>query len=466
MNKLQRFGALAGTTFMSAVAFAQEAAQPVADAAAAAAAPVADAAAAAAPAIDTGDTSWVLVSAALVMVMTPGLAFFYAGMTRTKNVVSTLFQNYAALGVIGLVWAICGYSLAFGPSNGGFIGQLSYLFLNGVGQTANADYSATIPHALFMLFQMMFAIITPVLMTGAIAERSKFSGFLLFMALWSLVVYSPVAHWVWGVGGFIRNMGALDFAGGMVVHMTAGFSALMAVILMKSRHDFGKTEVKPYDTGMVLLGTALLWVGWFGFNAGSALGANGLAAQAFGTTFFAAAAAFVSWMVVDTVRKGKPSAMGACVGAVAGLVTITPAAGFVSFGSAILMGLICGVVCNYAVSMIKETFKLDDSLDVIGCHGVGGFLGTVLTAVFASKAVNPAGADGAIYGNFALLKTHLVAAGIVAVASIVGTFIVYKIADLALGMRVSLDDEKAGLDHSQHGEQINSNCEEPAKRAA
>ena len=409
-----------------------------------------------APKIDTGDTAWVMISTALVLLMTPGLAFFYAGMARTKNVVSTLLQNFSALGVIGVLWAVCGYTLAFGSSQGGMIGGLDFLFLNGVGQEPNADYAATIPHATFMLFQGMFAIITPVLMTGAIAERVKFKAVMGFIVLWSLLVYSPAAHWVWGVGGFIRNMGALDFAGGMVVHMTAGFSALVAAFLLKNRSDFGRTEIKPYDTGMILLGTALLWVGWFGFNAGSSLSAGGIASQAFATTFFASATAMVTWMLVDTFRRGKPSAMGAGVGAVAGLVTITPAAGFVSFSSALIIGLAAGVICNYAVSFVKEKLKIDDSLDVFGCHAVGGTLGTLLTAVFASKAINPAGADGLIYGNFDLLKTHVLASGLVIGLSVVGTFVCYKIVDAVFGMRVSAQDEQIGLDLSQHDEVINS----------
>ena len=407
--------------------------------------------------IDTGDTAWILVSTALVLLMTPGLAFFYAGMTRTKNVVSTLLQNYSAIGVVGLLWAVCGYTLAFGPTQGGLIGDFSYVFLNGVGQEPNVDYAATIPHLIYMLFQCMFAVITPILITGAIAERVKFKGLLAFVALWSLFVYSPVAHWVWGVGGFIRNMGGLDFAGGLVVHMTAGFSALVAVILLKKRNDFGKKEIKPYDTGMVLLGTALLWIGWFGFNAGSSLSAGGLAAQAFATTFFASGAAFLSWMLIDTYRRGKPSAMGAAVGAVAGLVTITPAAGFVGVGAAIVIGIAAGVICNFAVNFIKEKLKLDDSLDVIGCHGVGGLLGTILTGVFASKAINPAGADGLMGGNFDLIKDNLIASVVVIAFSMIGTFIIFKLVDATLGMRVSDTDEEKGLDLSQHDETINSN---------
>jgi Amt family ammonium transporter len=279
------------------------------------------------------------------------------------------------------------------------------------------------------------------------------------LVVWSFVVYYPVAHWVWGVGGFIRNLGALDFAGGIVVHMTAGYSALVATILLKSRSDFGKVEAKPYDVGMILLGTTLLWFGWFGFNAGSSLAANGLAAQAFGNTFFASGAAFVSWMLVDTFRKGKPSAIGAAIGAVAGLVAVTPAAGFVTFTSAIIIGLLTGLICNYAVSIIKETFKLDDTLDVFGCHAVGGTLGTILTAFFASKDINSAGADGLFYGSAGVLKANLGGAAIVIAVSVIGTVIVFKLVDAIFGMRVSTADESAGLDKSQHGEFINSNFE-------
>jgi len=306
-----------------------------------------------------------------------------------------------------------------------------------------------------MIFQCMFAVITPVLMTGALAERVKFNGLVAFIALWSLLVYAPAAHWVWGVGGFIRDMGAIDFAGGMVVHMTAGLSAAFAVWLLKSRRDFGRVEIKPYDTGMVLLGTTLLWVGWFGFNAGSALSASGLAAHAFCTTFFASAMTMVTWMAMDLFRRKKTSAMGAGVGAVAGLVTITPAAGFVSFSSALLMGLIAGVVCYVAIAFIKERLKLDDSLDVIGCHGVGGTLGTILTAIFASKAVNPAGADGLINGSAVLLKAHLIGAVAILALSAVGTIVAFKLADMIFGMRVSESEEREGLDISQHGEAIN-----------
>lgn len=413
------------------------------------------------PKIDSGDTAWMIVATAMVMLMTPGLAFFYAGMVRTKNVVSTLLQNFAAFPVIGLVWLVCGYTLAFGSSQGGLIGGLNFFMLDGVGQAPNADYSGTIPHNLFMLFQCMFAVITPVLMTGAIAERVRFKPLLFFIAAWSILIYSPVAHWVWGVGGWIREKGGLDFAGGMVVHMTAGYSALMFVYLLGKRKDFGK-ETKPYDAGMVLLGTALLWFGWFGFNAGSALGANGIATHAFATTFFAACAAFLSWMSVDMFRKSKASAIGAGVGAVAGLVAITPAAGFVSYQAAVMIGLLSGVVCNYAVVFIKEKLHFDDTLDVIGCHGVGGTLGTILTAVFASKAINPAGADGLLSGNTHLFFAHLMGSAAVLAVSLVGTFVIFKVVDSITPLRASANEEQVGLDISQHGEVINTGHEAPA----
>jgi Amt family ammonium transporter len=415
--------------------------------------------------LDSGDVAWVLASTALVLVMTPGLAFFYGGMVRTKNVVSTLFQNFAAIGLIGIIWAVCGYSLSFGTSQGGFIGGLNFAMLNGVGQTPNADYAATIPHSLFMLFQAMFAVITPILITGAIAERVKFKSFLTFMALWSVAIYAPVAHWVWGNGGWIRNLGGLDFAGGLVVHVTAGFSALAFAMLLGKRRDFNKVEAKPYDTGMILLGTTLLWFGWFGFNAGSALSANGIAVQAFGTTFFASAAAFLSWAMVDTFKRGKPSLIGAGIGAVAGLVAVTPAAGFITFGSSILIGLVAGSVCNLAVGFMKETLKFDDTLDVFGCHGVGGIIGVLATGILASKSVNSAGADGLLAGSADVLKANVSGALAVAAISFVGTIIIYKVVDAFMGIRVSDKDEEIGLDESQHGEAVNSHVSDSSHAA-
>ncbi len=408
------------------------------------------------PTINAGDTAWVLASAAFVLLMTPGLAFFYGGMVRTKNVVSTLFQNFATLSLIGVLWTVVGYTLAFGPTQAGLIGGFNWVMLNGVGQAPNADYAATIPHLAFMIFQCMFAIIAPALISGAVAERMSFKAWLGFASLWSLLVYAPVAHWVWGVGGWIRNLGALDFAGGFVVHMTAGYSAIVAAIMLGKRKDFGKS-LPAYDTGMVLLGTALLWFGWFGFNAGSALGANGLAAQAFVCTFLGAVGASLSWVLVDTFLKGKPSAIGASIGAVVGLIAITPGSGFVSTSSALVIGLIAGGVCNFVALAIKERFKLDDSLDVFACHGVGGTIGSLLVPVFASKAVNEAGADGIIYGSFAVMKANLIATGAVIGFSVVGTFAIIKVLSFFTTVRISAQDEDAGLDSSQHAEVINSN---------
>jgi ammonium transporter, Amt family len=407
------------------------------------------------PPISAGDTAWVLISAALVMLMTPGLAYFYAGMVQSKNVVSTLFKNFAALAIVGVLWVIAGYSLAFAPSVKGYIGGFNWVMLNGVGQDAFADYSATIPHLAFMIFQCMFAVITPALIIGAIVERASFKAWIAFMAIWSLVVYSPVAHWVWGVGGWIRTMGALDFAGGMVVHMTAGYSALVAAAMFgrrKVKHD----EVKPFSSGYVLLGTALLWFGWFGFNAGSALGANGLAAHAFSTTAVAASMAFTSWMFFDWFVKGKPTAIGACVGAVAGLVAITPAAGFVTIPSALMIGLAAGVLCNLAATAAKKLIPLDDSLDVFACHGVGGTLGTIFTALFANKTVNAGGADGLFNGDPGLLTTHLLAALAVIMFSVAMTFIILKVISFITPLRATTDDEFTGLDATMHSESIYS----------
>ena len=351
--------------------------------------------ASAAGVINSGDTAWMLTSTALVLIMTPGLAFFYAGMVRTKNVVSTLYQNFIALGVIGVLWAIIGYSLAF-SSGIPLIGDLSFSMLNGVGQ-APVDGNATIPHLLFMIFQMMFAIITPALMTGAFAERVRFKAWLMILILWSLIVYSPVAHWLWVPTGWLAAMGALDFAGGFVVHMTAGCSALVAAILFGKRRDFGQ-PAKPHDVGMIVLGTALLWFGWFGFNAGSALTSGGLATQAFVNTFLAAAVAMLAWTAIDTLKDGKPTTMGGCIGVVAGLVAITPAAGFVTTSTALVIGLLAGVVCNLVARLVKTKFKLDDTLDVFACHGVGGAIGVTMTGLLATTTVNSAGADGLLLG--------------------------------------------------------------------
>lgn len=404
--------------------------------------------------VSAGDTAWILISTALVLLMTPGLALFYAGMVRSKNVISTLFKNFAAVGAVGVLWAVVGYSLVFGKTHDGLIGGLEYVLLNGVGQTPNADYAATIPHIAFVLFQCMFAIITPALITGAIVERIRFKAWLTIMVLWALLVYVPVAHWVWGVGGWIRELGALDFAGGLVVHMTAGYSALVIARLLGRRTDIEAHA--PHDIGMVILGTALLFFGWFGFNAGSALAANGVAAQAFATTFFAGAGAMVSWILAEWMLKGKPSALGACVGAVAGLVAITPAAGFVTVSSALIIGLITGVSCFLAVSFIKAKFSLDDSLDVFGCHGVGGTIGAILTAVFADPSVNPAGAKGLLLGETKLLDANLLSCGVVALYSMAMTAVIVVIVRKLGPIRVDESAEEMGLDLSQHGETLST----------
>jgi Amt family ammonium transporter len=383
------------------------------------------------------------------------IAFFYGGMVRVKNVLSTLFQNFAALGAIGLVWGAVGYSLAFSSQGNGFIGNLNFAFMNGVGQNPNADYSSTIPHVAFMLFQCMFAVITPALITGAIAERLNFKAWVSILVLWSVFVYSPVAHWVWAVGGWIRELGGLDFAGGLVVHMTAGYSALALAVLLGRRKVFGQ-ESRPYDPSYVILGTGLLWFGWFGFNGGSALGANGLAAHACATTFFAAAAAGVAWATVDTLSKGKPSAIGGSVGVVAGLVAITPAAGFVPIWSSFIIGAVTGVACNLTAGFVRRQLKLDDTLDVFACHGLGGTIGAILTGVFTSKLVNPAGANGVIYGDWTTLKANLIGSVAVIAYSVVVSLIIYKVLSLFMSMRVSEEQEEAGLDNSQHGEFINS----------
>jgi ammonium transporter, Amt family len=413
------------------------------------------AAVASAGTINSGDTAWMLVATALVLLMTPGLAFFYAGMVRSKNAVSTLYQNVIALGVIGVIWTTIGYSLAFSAGSP-YIGDTAYAWLNGVGQTP-IDANATIPHLLFMSYQMMFAIITPALITGAFAERIRFKAWILILVLWSLAVYSPVCHWVWASTGWLFAQGAGDFAGGMVVHMTAGFSALVAAILFGKRRDFGQAH-KPYDIGMIVLGTALLWFGWFGFNAGSALSAGGIATQAFINTFLSAAVALLVWTLVDKLKDGKPTAMGGCIGIVAGLVAITPAAGYVSTCSAMIIGLMAGSICNIVARMVKGTFKIDDSLDVFACHGVGGTIGVIMTGVLASKAINPAIGEGLMNGDSALFMTNLTGAAAVAVYSMVCTFIIIKVVGIITPVRVSDQAEQSGLDASEHGEQIHSHA--------
>ncbi|HEU5046638.1 MAG TPA: ammonium transporter [Rickettsiales bacterium] len=410
----------------------------------------AEPAAAAAPMVDSGNTSWLLVSTALVMLMTPGLAFFYAGMVSRKNVVSTLLQNFVALGVVGLLWIVVGYSLAFSDGNP-YIGDMSFLMLKGLDGQLYGD--AKVPHYAFMAFQMMFAVITPALITGAIAERVHFKAWLLLLALWSIFVYAPVAHWVWSSKGWIAALGGLDFAGGLVVHLTAGVAGLVAAIMFGKR-NMGNEVNRPNDVSMIMLGAALLWFGWFGFNAGSAITSGFLAAHAFVTTFAGAAAAMLGWLLVDWIKNSKPSAVGAAIGLVVGLVIVTPAAGFVSVASAIFMCGVGSVICNTLGHLIKTKTHLDDTLDVFACHGIGGALGAIMTGMFATKLVNPAVAvDGILIGGqIGTLKANLIGVIAVAVFTAVVTYILIKIVNVITPIRVSETEETVGLDVSVHGE--------------
>lgn len=402
-------------------------------------------------AINGADTAWVLVSAALVMLMTPALGLFYGGLVRQKNVLSTIMHSFFMLALISIQWVLWGYTLAFGPDRGGIIGGFEYLGLSGVGAEPNATYAATIPHQAFMVYQMMFAIITPALISGAFAERKRFKTFAIFSLLWATLVYAPVAHWVWADGGWIRRLGALDFAGGTVVHITSGVSALVCAMVLGKRLGHGKEPMEPHNVTMTVIGTALLWFGWFGFNAGSALGANALAVNAFVTTNTAAAMATLTWMTASWIRHQRPSVLGATAGAVAGLVGITPAAGFVTPMAAIIIGFVAGLGCFLAVEFVVRR-RVDDALDVFGVHGVGGILGALLTGVFATKTVNSAGADGLLYGNPSLLLTQAIAVVVVALYAAAVTFGLLKLLDVTWGVRVSPEEEQRGLDVSQHGE--------------
>ena len=410
-----------------------------------------------APATDSGDTAWMMVSTALVMLMTPGLALFYAGMVRKKNVLGTMMHSMILVGVVSVIWCLYGYSLAF--HEGVFWGGFDWSLLNGVGMEPDPyGYAGSIPHYVFMAFQLMFAIITPALISGAFAERMKFKAMLVFMVLWSTFVYSPLAHWVWGKGGWLRFgdpgaiIGALDFAGGTVVHASSGVSALVLALMLGKRVGFGKEPMIPHNITMTVTGAALLWFGWFGFNAGSAVASGGLAASAFIATHFAASAAMLSWTFAEWLSKGKPTALGAVSGAVAGLVVITPASGYVTPAASLVIGALAGIVCFWACTWLKIKCGYDDSLDVFGIHGVGGTLGAILTGVFATTAVNPAATNGLLYGNpgqlanqiAAVLGTWIFAGGL--------TFIITKIVDAVVGLRVSEEEERNGLDQSQHGE--------------
>ncbi|HWY69514.1 MAG TPA: ammonium transporter [Terriglobales bacterium] len=414
----------------------------------------------------SADNAWMLVSAALVLLMTgPGLALFYGGLVRKKNVLATMLQSFAMMALVTVIWGIVGYSISFGSGNS-FVGGLHNVFLHGVGIQPDTDYSATIPAQTFMVYQLMFAIITPALITGAFAERMKFSAMLLFMTLWSLVVYAPMAHMVWGKGGWLNaalggRFPSLDFAGGTVVHVTSGVSALVCAAYLGRRLGYPKEPMPPHSVVLSFVGACLLWVGWFGFNAGSALAASGLATSAFVNTHFAAAAAVIGWAAAEWLRNGKASALGAISGAVAGLVAITPAAGFVTPMSSLIIGLVAGGLCYFMVAKVKTWFGYDDSLDAFGVHGAGGTIGAILTGVFATSSINPiyhnAHGDvlpsGVVDGNWAQLGNQFVAILIAWVLAIVGTFVILKVVDLLIGLRVSADHEVQGLDLSQHGEE-------------
>jgi Amt family ammonium transporter len=401
--------------------------------------------------INAGDTAFVLLSAGLVMLMTPGLAFFYGGMVRRKNILGVLMQCFMALCVITLQWIFFGYSLSFAPGNG-FWGGLQWFGLNGVGLEPNADYAATIPHQAFMIYQAMFAIITPALIIGAFAERMKFSAFLVFSLLWATLVYNPICHWVWGVGGWLRNLGVLDFAGGIVVHINAGIAALVTALVIGKRKHFGHHAIPPHNLPFTVLGTGLLWFGWFGFNAGSALAANGLAVNAFVVTQIAAAAGGLSWALIEWLLNGKPTIFGTASGAVAGLATITPAAGFVGPIPAVVIGSLASLFCYIAVAYIKPKLGYDDSLDAFGVHCIGGIFGSLAIGLFASKLINPAGADGLFFGNAHQLYIQAIGVLATAVYSFIMTFIIYKVIDVIMGVRVSEKEESLGLDLAQHRE--------------
>ena len=403
--------------------------------------------------MNSGDTAWVLTATALVLLMTiPGLAFFYGGLVRRKNVLSILMQCFIILCVISLQWMLFGYSLAFGPSFHGIIGNLDWAGLNGVGMAPNPAYAATIPHSVFMIFQAMFAVITPALIIGAYAERVKFSAFLVFTLLWATFVYDPLAHWVWSTGGWLKALGGLDFAGGIVVHVSSGISALVLAIMLGKRIGYNHKPIRPHNLPFTVLGGALLWFGWFGFNAGSALAADGIAANAFVTTHMATAAAGLTWALIEWWYNGSPTILGAVTGAVAGLVAITPACGFVNPMNAMFIGIMVAVICYLAVAIIKSKLGYDDSLDAFGVHGVGGTVGTIATGIFAQKAINSAGNDGLLFGNIHQFFVQGLLVIVAIVFAVVMTFIIFKIVDALIGMRVEENNEIVGLDLTQQSE--------------
>ena len=398
--------------------------------------------------INSGDTAWVLMSAGLVMLMTPALGFFYGGLVQRKNVLSTIMHSFFILALISVQWVLWGYTLAFGPDQGGIIGGLDWFALRDVTQLPNVDYAPGVPHLAFMSYQMMFAVITPALITGAFAERKRFKAFVVFTLLWATFVYAPVAHWVWAVDGWLRTFGSLDFAGGTVVHITSGVSALVAAGMLGKRIGFGKEPLDPHNLTLTVLGAGLLWFGWFGFNAGSALAANGLAANALVVTNTAAAMGALTWMTVSWLRHGHPSVLGAAAGAVSGLVAITPASGYVDAQAAIVIGLAAGALCFFSVDLLKKVIKVDDALDVFAVHGVGGIVGALATGLFAQKSINGAGDDGLFYGNPAQLWEQAVAVGVVVLYAGGVSFVILKAIDLTIGLRVPESEEVLGLDLS------------------
>jgi Amt family ammonium transporter len=402
--------------------------------------------------IDTGDTAWVLIAAALVMLMTPGLAFFYGGLVRRKNMLSVLMQCFMILCLISLQWVVIGYSLSFGPDKGSLIGGLEWLWLKGVGMKPNADYAATIPHEVFMMFQMMFAVITPALIIGAFAERMKFSAFCVFALLWATIVYDPIAHWIWGVGGFLRSWGTLDFAGGAVVHINAGMTSLAAALVLGRRRGYPDDISPPHNLPFAVLGAGLLWFGWFGFNAGSALKASGLAGNAFTVTHIAGAVAGATWAILDWLKHKKPTTLGMITGAIAGLAAITPASGFVTPMAAIGIGVGAGILPWLAVTYLKGVLGYDDSLDAFGVHGIGGIWGVIATGLWATKTINPDGADGLFYGNPVQLWVQVKAVLVTVVYSFMVGALLLKIVDIVMKLRVSEHEERVGLDLTQHRE--------------
>ena len=399
--------------------------------------------------MNNGDTAWVLISAALVFIMTPALALFYGGMVRSKNVLSTIMQSMFILGMVSVEFILIGYTLAFGNDINGLIGDLSKVGLTGVGY--NIIEGGTIPELAFVAFQCMFAALTPALITGAFAERMKFKGFVLLMLLWAIFIYNPMAHWVWG-GGFLAQLGALDFAGGLVIHILSGVSGLTICILLGKRHGYGKRAIVPHNIPMTVLGASILWIGWFGFNAGSALGANELAANAFVVTHTAAAAGLLGWTLIEWIRHGKPTVVGAVSGAVAGLVAITPAAGYVTILPSVAIGLIGGIVCYTAVAIVKAKLGYDDSLDAFGVHGVGGMWGAIATGLWATTSVNPDGANGLFYGETDLFFAQIISIGVAVIFAVVGSTLLYKVVNAIYSLRADESEEISGLDLVEHGE--------------